>query len=90
MLRAVGFTRRRATLGLILEHGGLVIWGLLCGVAAAAVGIMPVVRSGEATLPWALLGGVGAVSLGAGVLSVVVAAWWATRAPIAISLRRER
>ena len=89
LLRAVGF-RRRALYGMVLaEHWGLLVLGLGCGVAAAAVAIMPAVRSGGADVPYGSLGLTLAAVLAAGLLWTWLAARWALRGPILAALRNE-
>jgi ABC-type antimicrobial peptide transport system permease subunit len=52
MMRAVGFDRKMLKQMVLCEHGGLMLAGLLGGVAAAVVAIGPVLRSPGAQAPY--------------------------------------
>jgi len=56
MLRAVGFGRRTLQHMIFYEHWGLVLAGLLCGVLAAWVAVVPSMQSPGGQIPYASLG----------------------------------
>jgi predicted lysophospholipase L1 biosynthesis ABC-type transport system permease subunit len=89
MLRAVGFTRAALTRLLVGEHALLLLLGLACGAAAAAVAVWPALRAAPRDLPYRSL----AVTLAAVLACGLVATWLATRAalrrPVLTTLREE-
>ncbi|HEV8541995.1 MAG TPA: ABC transporter permease, partial [Verrucomicrobiae bacterium] len=89
LLLAVGF-RRRALRRLILsEHAALLLLGLLVGVMAAVVAVLPSMVKPGARLPYGqLVFTLGAVFL-CGLIWTTVAAVRALRAPLLQSLRNE-
>ncbi len=52
MLRAVGFDRKSLHFMIFYEHWGLVLAGLLCGVIAALVAVLPAVQSPGGQVPY--------------------------------------
>ena len=56
MLRAVGFGRKRLRHMIFYEHWGLVFSGLLCGVVAALVAVVPSMQSPGGQIPYLSLG----------------------------------
>ncbi len=52
MLRAVGFSRQTLRSMVFYEHWGLVLSGLVCGVAAAAIAVIPALRSPGGQVPY--------------------------------------
>ncbi len=56
MLRAVGFGRKRLLLMIFYEHWGLVLAGLLCGVVAALVAVLPSMQTPGGQIPYVSLG----------------------------------
>jgi len=56
MLRAVGFDRHTLLRMIFYEHWGLVISGLLCGVVAALVAVVPSMQSPGGRIPYVSLG----------------------------------
>lgn len=89
LLRAVGFTRARLLRLLVLEHAGLLVLGLACGVVAALVAVAPALRGSPAQVPYASL----ALTLAALVLSGLAWIWLAAvlalRGSLLRSLRSE-
>jgi len=75
VLLAVGF--RKATLQrlLLVENGALLVAGLVLGVAAAAVAVLPALLSPGAQLPFASLG----LTLGAVLINGALWTWAASR-----------
>lgn len=55
MLRAVGFDRKTLQRMIFYEHWGLVFSGLLCGVVAALVAVVPALQSSPGQLPYGSL-----------------------------------
>ncbi len=56
MLRAVGFEKRALRKMVFQEHCGLMLFGLVCGVAAALVAVAPALRSPGADVGYFSLG----------------------------------
>jgi putative ABC transport system permease protein len=82
ILRAAGFPRRRLVVMVVGENGVLLVGGLIVGVVAAAVALIPQWSPHGASVPWdvllALLGAIGVVGL--------VAGWLATRSALSAPL----
>jgi len=74
MLRAVGFDKRTLKQMVLYEHGGLMLFGLLCGVVAALLAIGPVLRSPGAEAPYLSL----AITIAAIAVSGIAWIWIAT------------
>jgi putative ABC transport system permease protein len=69
MLRAVGFSRRAVQFMVFYEHWGLVLLGILCGVVAALVAVVPALQSPGGRIPY--------VGLAATVLGIAASgAFW--------------
>jgi ABC-type antimicrobial peptide transport system permease subunit len=89
LLRAVGFSRGEVRWLVLSEHWGLLAMGLVCGVAAAGVAVVPALASPRSPVPWASL----ALALGAVVASGAIwtfaAAVAALRGPLLGALRNE-
>jgi len=66
MLRAVGFDRKTLQRMVFYEHWGLVLSGLLCGVVAALVAVVPALQSSPGQIPFVWLA---LTVVGIGVLS---------------------
>jgi hypothetical protein len=87
LMRATGFRSRRLVQMVVCENGVLLLGGLVVGLVAAAVALVPQWAPQGASVPWltlaALLGTIAVVGLAAG--------WLATRsaleAPIVAALR---
>jgi len=66
MLRAVGFDRQTLRRMIFYEHWGLVVSGLLCGVVAALVAVVPSMQTPGGQIPYVSLGltvaAIGAIS----------------------------
>ena len=89
LLLAVGF-RAKALRWLVLsEHAGLLLLGLGCGVVAAAVAVLPALRSGGDALPLASLGLTLAGVLVSGLVFTVLATGWALRGRLLDGLRSQ-
>lgn len=89
LLLAVGF-RAKALRWLVLsEHAGLLLLGLGCGVVAAAVAVLPALRSGGDALPLATLGLTLAGVLLSGLVFTLLATTWSLRGRLLDSLRNQ-
>ncbi len=89
LLLAVGF-RAKALRWLVLsEHAGLLLLGLGCGVVAAAVAVLPALRSGGDALPLASLGLTLAGVLVSGLVFTVLATAWSLRGKLLDALRSQ-
>jgi putative ABC transport system permease protein len=89
LLRAVGFTRTRLLRLLILEHAGLLLLGLACGVVAALVAVAPALRGSPSQVPYGSLALTLAVLVLSGLVWIWLAALLALRGSLLRSLRRE-
>ena len=89
LLRAVGFSRRSLRALVLREHWSLLAGGMLCGVAAAAVAVLPALRSAGANVPYVFLAGTLAAILLSGAIWTYLAAALALRGPLLDALRNE-
>ncbi len=89
LMRAAGFRPRRLVEMVVCENGMLLLGGLLVGLAAAAVALLPQWAPQGASVPWLTL----LVLLGTIAVVGLLAGWLATRsavrAPIVAALRGE-
>ncbi len=87
LLRAVGF--RRATLGwlVLLENALLLLAGLGCGIAAAAIAVLPHLLAGSAAVPLESLSVMLLAILLVGLLASLLAVRATLRAPLVAALR---
>ncbi len=89
LLLAVGF-RAKALRWLVLsEHAGLLLLGLGAGVVAAAVAVLPALRSGGEGLPLGTLGLTLAGVLVSGLVFTLLATTWSLRGRLLDSLRNQ-
>jgi len=89
LLRAVGFTGRRLQWLVFSEHGLLLGLGLLVGILAALVAVLPALSAPGAEVPWASLAALLAAVLVSGFLWVWLATAASLRGPLLGSLRNE-
>jgi len=89
LLRAVGFRPRRVQYLIILENVALLVIGLVFGISAAFVAILPQLLSARATIPWLPLIQLLIAMLIIGLLTASVATWWILRQNLMEGLRRE-
>ncbi|MBN8247377.1 MAG: FtsX-like permease family protein, partial [Verrucomicrobia bacterium] len=75
LMRAVGFPERRVRRLVLLEHGFLLVAGLLLGVVAALLAVLPSVLRPGSGIPWASLG----LTFAIVALNGLLWAWIATR-----------
>jgi putative ABC transport system permease protein len=89
LMRAGGFAPRRLVEMVLFENGVLLVGGLLVGLVAAAVAMLPQWAPEGASVPWIALGALlGTISV-VGLLAGWLAARSAVRAPIVAALRGE-
>ncbi|MCL4192318.1 MAG: ABC transporter permease [Thermoguttaceae bacterium] len=81
LLRATGFRKGLLARLVMLENAALLVTGLVLGVAAAALAVLPHWLSGRASVPWLWLAGILALVLTLG----LAAGWLAVRAALAAS-----
>jgi putative ABC transport system permease protein len=89
MLRAVGFSRQRVQLMVFYEHWGLVLSGILWGVIAALVAVVPAMQSPGGQIPYAGLAFTVLGIAASGAVWVWIAAGVALRGPLLDALRNE-
>ncbi len=89
MLRAVGFSRQTLEVMVFYEHWGLVLSGLICGVVAAAIAVVPAMQSPGGQVPYISLV-LTVVTIGiSGAFWVWIAAALALRGALLKALRNE-
>jgi len=89
LLLAVGFRAKSLRWLVLSEHAGLLLLGLGAGVVAAAVAVLPALRSGSDALPLASLGLTLAGVLVSGLVFTVMATAWSLRGRLLDSLRNQ-
>ncbi len=89
LLRALGFRRRRLAQMVTIENAALLVGGLLIGVVAAAVAVLPQVLSGNGSLPAMSLVVTLAVVLAVGLLAGSIAVRAARARAVVPALREE-
>ena len=89
LLRAVGFRRRTIQWMVLSEHWGLLAMGLVCGVVAALVAVLPALRSPGAGVPYGSLALTLGVVVGGGLVWTWLAAGAALSGPLLPALRKE-
>jgi hypothetical protein len=87
LLRAVGFSRRKLVWLVLLENAILLLGGVLIGVGAALVAVLPHWMSGDASAPWASLAATLLLMVVMGLLAGALAGRVALRPPILAALR---
>ncbi len=89
LLLAVGFRAKSLRWLVLSEHAGLLLLGLGAGVVAAAVAVLPALRSGSDALPLGTLGLTLAGVLVSGLVFTVMATAWSLRGRLLDSLRNQ-
>ncbi|MFC1715405.1 FtsX-like permease family protein [Candidatus Poribacteria bacterium] len=89
LLRAVGFRNRSLQWLVLSEHWLLLLLGLVCGVIAGLVAVLPALRSPGADIPYTSLAVTLFAILSSGVLWTWLAARLALRGPLLNALRNE-
>lgn len=82
LLRAAGFGRRRLVAMVVCENAVLLLGGLLVGILAAAVALIPQWAPHGASVPWSTLFAL----LGAIAVAGLLAGWLATRSALSAPL----
>lgn len=89
LMQAVGFTRRALARMVLDEHWFLHVLGVLLGIGAAAVAVLPKILSRASSLPAGLLIGINAAILIGGLAFCALAARVVLRGSLIDSLRSE-
>jgi len=89
MLRAVGFTRKRLRNAIIVEHFGLLCMGLVCGVIAAIIAVLPALTTPGRDLGFGILTIIIALLTIFGIMFIWLSATVALRGELIDSLRKE-
>ena len=89
LMRAVGFRRRRLAGLVLLENAALLLAGLVTGIVAAAVAILPQLIGGRASTPWLWLAATLVVTMAVGLLAGMLAVRATLRARLIPALREE-
>lgn len=87
LLRAVGFRRRRLARMVVLENAVLLLLGLLVGVLAASIAVLPHWLTQQAAVPWRWLAVTLAAVLVVGIGTGRWAAWAMLRVRLLAALR---
>jgi len=90
LLRAAGFRRRTLAALVLLENFVLLLAGLVCGILAALVAILPHLINHDASIPWLSLAVTLALVLAVGLIFGLLAATRVLQAPLLMTLREER
>lgn len=89
MLKAIGFSRSEFFKLVLYEHWGLLAMGLVIGVSAAAVAILPSLILAAAKIPLAVLATLVILLFSTGMLWIIWATLLTLRGPIIQALRNE-
>jgi ABC-type lipoprotein release transport system permease subunit len=88
-LRAMGFDRAAVRRVVRVEHLLLLGWGMVGGLCAAALAMLPSLRAPGADVPWTALAGLAVLLAASGLGWVFAAVAWATRGRLLDALRNE-
>ena len=89
LLRAAGMTRAMIGRLVFWENSLLLLGGIACGLAAAAVAVLPHLLFGTAAVPWLSLALLFLLVLAAGLIAGTIAVRNAVAAPLVATLRSE-
>jgi putative ABC transport system permease protein len=89
LLLAVGWRRRQTRRLVLQEHLALLAAGLVIGLGATAVAVLPALRNAPGELPWVSLGITLGGVLATGLLAALAGAATALRGSLLESLRSE-
>ncbi|NLT72409.1 MAG: FtsX-like permease family protein [Verrucomicrobiaceae bacterium] len=89
VMQAMGFTRPRLSGMILSEHWFLHLAGVLIGLGAALLAVLPELTKGASSLPWGLLAGINAAILLGGLAFCAVAARLVLRGNLMEAIRRE-
>jgi ABC-type lipoprotein release transport system permease subunit len=90
LLQAAGFRRALLARMVLIENCVLLLAGLLAGVAAALIAVLPHLLSRAATIPWQSLAATLALVLATGTIAGLAAVRVVLSAPLLQALREER
>ena len=89
VMQAMGFTRRKLAGMVLSEHWFLHLSGVLIGLGAALLAVLPELTKGSSSLPWGLLAGINGAVLVGGLVFCAVAARTVLRGNLMDAIRRE-
>ncbi len=89
VMQAMGFTRRKLAGMVLSEHWFLHLSGVLIGLGAALLAVLPELTKGSSSLPWGLLAGINGAVLFGGILFCWAAAKTVLRGNLMEAIRRE-
>jgi hypothetical protein len=89
VMQAMGFTRSKLAKMILSEHWFLHVSGVLLGLVAALVAVVPQLAKGASGLPWGLVAGVNGAVLVGGLVFCALAARAVLRGNLMEAIRRE-
>jgi ABC-type lipoprotein release transport system permease subunit len=89
VMQAMGFTRRSLSGMVLSEHWFLHLSGVVVGLGAAILAVLPKLTGGSAPLPWGLLAVINGAVLVGGLLFCAAAARFVLRGHLMDAIRRE-
>lgn len=89
VMQAMGFTRRNLAGMVLSEHWFLHLAGVIIGLGAALLAVLPELTKGSSSLPWGLLAGINGAVLVGGLVFCAVAARMVLRGNLMEAIRRE-
>ncbi|MEQ1839957.1 MAG: FtsX-like permease family protein, partial [Verrucomicrobiales bacterium] len=89
VMQAMGFTRQKLAGMVLSEHWFLHLSGVLIGLGAALLAVLPELTKGSSSLPWGLLAGINGAILFGGLLFCWGAARAVLRGNLMDAIRRE-
>jgi len=89
VMQSMGFTRDRLSGMILSEHWFLHFSGVLIGLGAALLAVLPELAKGSSSLPWGLLAAINGAVLFGGLLFCAVAARVVLRGNLMEAIRRE-
>ena len=89
VMQAMGFTRSKLAKMVLSEHWFLHVSGVLLGLVAALVAVIPQLAKGASGLPWGLVAGVNGAVLVGGLVFCALAARAVLRGNLMEAIRRE-
>lgn len=89
VMQAMGFTRAKLAKMVLSEHWFLHVSGVVLGLVAALVAVIPKLSQASSSLPWGLLIGVNAAVLIGGLIFCALAARTVLRGNLMEAIRRE-
>jgi ABC-type antimicrobial peptide transport system permease subunit len=89
VMQAMGFTRRALSGMVLSEHWFLHLSGVVVGLGAAILAVLPKLTVGSAPLPWGLLAAINGAVLIGGLLFCAAAARTVLRGHLMDAIRRE-